>query len=365
MPNTQRGTVVSKIKAKTTPVKKASAKWAPKKVEKPTAYENLYAKLEAKKRKLQQEVNKLNAELREPSTNVDKSAQNAGQIEEIAEHNDDPIEFSVDSNVNANSAIAKFQENDCFVEMEEEGVNKEFPIPSEDEQEDSELFEPAVNNNAIVEFKAQGHILDNSSKQTTMQLEQHESEPGAAALNLEQSFALLQSFMIQKRLLSEEELSEFMQSGGKKVPREGTKHKSEQQKKFNWSKKRGSGSSDSEITVYQWAVPISNDRTIVNQFNKTDDKINEFILQVRVESQENQKISTSLEEFMDTSDEYDCFSGAQLGTSADPAYGTTPRKTTEEHALEIICNVEKSKAQMYLVPCKHEVLYIEKIDQDY
>ena len=96
------------------------------------------------------------------------------------------------------------------------------------------------------------------------------------------------------------------------------------------------------------------DRVVVNQHNKTDDKINEFISQVKAESQENRKILTSLEEFMDASDEYDCFTGAQLGTSADPAYGVTPRKTTEEHAPEIICNAEKSKAQMYPVPGKQK-----------
>ena len=162
------------------------------------------------------------------------------------------------SNINANSAVAKFQDDDCFVEMEVEGVNKEFPMPSEDEQEDGKLFELAVNNNATVEFEAQGHILDNGGKQTTMQPKQHESEPRSAPANLEQSFMLLQSFMIQKGLMSEEELSEFMQSGGKEVPREGIKCKSEQQKNSAGpaTKKRGSGSSDSEITVYQWAVPI-------------------------------------------------------------------------------------------------------------
>ena len=75
------------------------------------------------------------------------------------------------SNINANSAVAKFQDDDCFVKMEVEGVNKEFPMPSEDEQEDGKLFEPAVDNNATVEFEAQGRILDNGGKQTTMQLE--------------------------------------------------------------------------------------------------------------------------------------------------------------------------------------------------
>ena len=200
----------------------------------------------------------------------------------------------------------------------------------------------------------------------TVLLEQHENEPGESSTNLEKSFALLQHFMIQKRLMSKDELSEFMESGGKELPKGGTKRKSELQRKPAGpaSKKRGSGSSNSETTVYQRAVPISLDGTVVhtNQSNKTDEKINEFISQVRVESQENRKISTSSEEFMDTSDEYDYFSGVQLGTSE---FGATPRKTTEEHAQEIICNAEKAKAQMYPVPGKHEVLDIAKMDQNY
>ena len=202
-----------------------------------------------------------------------------------------------------------------------------------------------------------------------MLLEQHKNELGESSTNLEKSFALLQHFMTQKRLMSKDELSEFMESGGKELPKGGTKHKSELQRKPAGpaSKKRGSGSSDSETTVYQRAVPISLDGTVVhtNQSNKTDEKINEFISQVRVESQENQKISTSSEEFMDTSDEYDYFSGVQLGTSADPEFGATPRKTTEEHVQEIICNAEKAKAQMYPVPGKHEVSDIAKMDQNY
>ena len=126
MPNTRRGTALSKVKAKTSPAKKASAKQTPKKVGKPTAYAHLYAKLEAKKRKLG-----------EPSTNVNQPILHSQQGGEIVDHNgglNDPIESSLQSNANSNSAIAKFQEDDCYVKIEVEGVNNEFPSPSEDEQ---------------------------------------------------------------------------------------------------------------------------------------------------------------------------------------------------------------------------------------
>ena len=138
-------------------------------------------------------------------------------------------------------ALAKFQEDDCIVEMEVEGINKEFPY-CKDEQEEGELAEESSNNNATVGIKdSQGHFKGDVNKPATSVPGSSENGPTGGNPNLEQSFTLLQSFMIQKGLMTEE-LSEFMETGGK-TP--GSKNKSGVQPKGNKI------ASDSETTIYQ------------------------------------------------------------------------------------------------------------------
>ena len=120
-------------------------------------------------------------------------------------------------------------------------------------------------------------------------------------------------------------------------------------------------------------MPI--DKVLDNVNNTTgvsEDKINEYLTQIREGNFQTThvkcKISSSSEEAIYTSDEYDCFVGgaANPGGSNNLDYSMEPRKSTEDHAAEIICNEEKSKAQMYAVPGKSDENFdIAKIDQDY
>ena len=128
------------------------------------------------------------------------------------------------------------------------------------------------------------------------------------------------------------------------------------------------GDSSSEITVYKMAVRISGEQ------EKNKDKIEKFINNIRIENAngESCNISTSSEEFMDTSEEsevnqiheYIAGSSAVPRKSADLGCSMEPRKTPEDHAAEIIKEAEKSKARMYKVPGR-SALSISQIDEDY
>ena len=97
---------------------------------------------------------------------------------------------------------------------------------------------------------------------------------------------------------------------------------------------------------------------------------------MRASDSASRKISSSSEE-MDTSEEMKinlnqnliADRGPTAGKSDDPNYGMEPappqpkRVTPEEHANEVICEAEKSKARMYGIPGKETT--IAQMDEDY
>ena len=117
------------------------------------------------------------------------------------------------------------------------------------------------------------------------------------------------------------------------------------------------------MTIYRRAI-----KPAQNQDNA--DKVEQFITNVHQEESNKQKISSSSEDPMDTSDEYDSqtipfFADAAPGCSGDPNFSMTPRKTPEEHATDIIKDAEKGKVRMYEVPGKLVQNNVALIDQDY
>ena len=316
---------------------------------KETAYEQLYNKLQTKRRKLQEEVDNLNTQLNLQRENTSPVAQESERVEPMANF----IRKSQE-NVTTN-----FREDDNIVEMEVEGMNQEFLTSEDDETE----CEDSSNNNVTISNSVQGHLHSNRDKQAGLP-DTHESEQSDE--ELKQSFIMLQSLLIKKGMMSEEEMSGLIQGGSPNQAKPAGKEKQVLQKGDAANKGKGKQTAKeqpSEVTVYRKAVK----QIGVSGNEQTDmgNKIIEFISQIRQEGDGNRNVSTSSEEMMDTSDESDFIVGAEPepGCSSDPAYGMEPRKTTEDFAEEIIKEGEKGKPQVYSLLGKSADTNL--IDQDY
>ena len=133
--------------------------------------------------------------------------------------------------------------------------------------------------------------------QPTCSMAAAEQDVPVSNSNLEQSLVHLQSFMVKKGLMTEDELQEFMVS--EEQPKNpatlsgGTEKSSKGKKDLQHTPKSHADvalnchNSPSKVTVYQRAVP-----------SVVADKVGQFLQQVR------QKISSSSDD-MDTSDEAD------------------------------------------------------------
>ena len=176
--------------------------------------------------------------------------------------------------------------------------------------------------------------------------------------NLEATFALMQSFMLQKGLLdnkmTEREIKEFLQ-------KETSKKTIDQHDK---------GDASSEITLYKRAVPINSGREI--SFNpELDQQIDQLLNQTRLQAGEKHNTSSSSEDFIDTSDENiqvdnnsQYISDMTEKTQPKPA---TPKRvannlSTEGNAAKMIQEAEKARATMFEVPGKYNT---SQIDEDY
>ena len=341
---------------------------------KQTAYERICAKLEEKKCKLQQEVQ----DLEEKLANGSDEASQVSSTKRTDE--DESMEVNEQENINNDPEItfARFREEDSYVEMEVEGINKEFM--SEDEQEENEAVQADSNNNAAVGRieGTQGRCYGADGKQINLP-DGDEVSPGRES-NVDQSFAVLQNIMISKGIITEGELADLLQTGdgfsvgntGQTKTPQKRKERAENTRsdvRVPPAKRKGnSNASASEATVYQRVVKQVRNSLQPNQ--KDSNKINEFLALIRKDNEKqcSRKFSSLSEEMMDTSDECDLFSGSvQAGRSADPNYSMTPRKTPEENAEEIISDSERNKPVMHEVPGKFTLFSTDtyKIDENY
>ena len=103
----------------------------------------------------------------------------------------------------------------------------------------------------------------------------------------------------------------------------------------------------SEVTIYKKAV-----QQLTPQMSEQIDKfINEARLNAVNFTGEGRKVSTSSEEFMDTSDESDVLNG-QFSIPDPQEVANKPEKTLEGKADDMIREAEKSRVRLYDVPGK-------------
>ena len=206
---------------------------------------------------------------------------------------------------------ARFLEDDHYVDMDVTGLREDFPSEEEEEGEidsgseiESDDNHESQNNNATVEIEQ--NLSAKGSKDASQLLSRKRpSNTGRAACeddgsvlhfsntdpsgnplcdyaktkdndninsNLEVTFALMQSFMLQKGLLdnkmTEREIKEFLQKEtGKKI-----------------IDQRDKGDASSEITLYKRAVPINSGREI--SFNpELDQQIDQLLNQTRLQGE--------------------------------------------------------------------------------
>ena len=212
--------------------------------------------------------------------------------------------------------------------------------------------------------------------------------------------------------MREDKLKEFMESDGKQEPsssgiskpdkrtstcatnnsKEQNKHSGLCQKSCPTTVRKVNDETDgnSEVTIYTRAVPmvgqLNNDAPENVRYSVVE--IEKFLCNMRNGKEVvNRKVSTSSEEMMDTSDECELtevdnrnfcvVTGKETEVevsvkpwcSDDPAYAARampqwPTKTPEQHADDVICNAECSKAGMYQVPGRSQSI-TACIDEDY
>ena len=247
-----------------------------------TAYEQLLRKVNDKKRKLQSEVDTL----------ADQGNAGTGKTKKKAKMDRMPLALS-----SKEVAIAQIQEDDTIMEIEvTKTQQEEFPSQSEDNEdweseiEDREMTED-LNNNASMAVDAQGHL--SAERSIDAQLVMFEPQPTCSTATVEQgtpssnsklkqSLVRLQSFMVKKGLMTEDELQEFMVSGEQQQPRtpavnaEVAVKMSKGKSDLHHTPKNNAEvvlichNSPSEVTVYQRAVP-----------SVVADKVGEFLQQAR------------------------------------------------------------------------------------
>ena len=179
----------------------------------------------------------------------------------------------------------------------------------------------------------------------------------------------MQNLIVEKGLISAEELSTLLQDPTSQTPprkcetpKDRTKkNKAETGKDNNC---QNSIASSSEVTIYKRAV-----RQIAPEF---ETQIESFIADVRKNGNAkekidttplSQKVSTSSEEMLDTSDENGL--NNQFHTFTVGAMAQAHDKTPEQRADDFIRESKKNKATMLQVPGKVTGRDIIAIDNDY
>ena len=179
-----------------------------------TAYERLLRKVNDKKRKLQDEVAELNTKVAKKTGQADK-----GIVEEeqpVAASNATNTELQLIALSQEGDQIdttVQFIEDDNYVDMSAEGLLTDFQSEVDSEVEEDTAEESLINNNAVIGETAQGCCQGSSSVAVMQLLDRNESNPGHVAFDemensgeltqkrnssVEQSLAMLQSFMIKK-----------------------------------------------------------------------------------------------------------------------------------------------------------------------
>ena len=374
MPNTRNKT------AKTTK-KVVVANVPPAKMDEPkeTTYERLLNKVKERKRSLAEEVGELESQVNEGTArNTPKKGRTVKTSAKQAKRKGAQDSNGQETNI---TASAQFIDDENIVDMEVEGINNEFL--SKEELEEGQIKAESSNNNATVsnKLRVQGRNLDNDVNTVCGRPRFADSEPRTN--KLEQSVTMLQNFLLKKGLMSEGKLAELMGEDAEQL--DGTT-KQDKLGKGNDKNKKGKRKGEtcetdlaSEVTIYKRAVELEKGKD--GGASKQQDKINQFIANVRnntaIPVSGEQKLSSSSDEMMDTSDEREntqlsnYFAGevitmAMPGRSDDPDFGMEPepRKTPEDHAAEIIKSAERSKARMYEVPGRSSIS-VSKIDEDY
>ena len=362
-----------------------------------TAYEQLVIKVNENKRK-RGAVN--------TPTSKGKRSKKGKQLDEVA-----AVANMANIVEDANTAEARVFEDDNFMDIRvTDDQSKEFPSQSEEESEsesegemDQFREESSKNNNATtLNVRSLSATVD-----AAMALPQSiEMEPGKICdegpststvtgntrndRNLEQTLNLVQAFMLQKGLidksLTEEEMQDFISSGGmpevtsEKVPKQDSKKSSVKGKKRVSNKATGENirnmprvsflpePNNSETTIYKQA--ISQDKPSM------DCQIEQFISQVRNDTLQ-RKVSSSSEEFMDTSGESvhamildtSVIAGAAGGIQDESHKGIGSQEQTANSELQanyIIKEAERSKAHLFDMPGKNPLFRsTTEMDEDF
>ena len=345
-----------------------------------TAYERLFAKVQENKRKREAAQDSA-----APST--PKRGAKSAKLKEVKlpQPSQPPL------------AVARFSEDDNYVEMEvrEEQDKEDFPTPSEEEgniSDDGEILEltnsQQSNNNASITV-AQRHSTERSSGAvSTKQLNTEQlpscpevqpststnvrDKPSATDANLSRTVTMLQEILLKKGVMTNEEMSLIMDENGSTTQTQTNTEKepiavaSEKQPGPIKHNKKGkvmskgrdvnSLASSSEVTIYR--------RAVQQVAPKIESRIDQFINEARQMSEQQKdqqrKILSSSDELMDTSDEIELITGANTNlfpfavnqSEPEPQQRAYKEKTLEEKANETIREAEQSRAQLLDIPGK-------------
>ena len=164
--------------------------------------------------------------------------------------------------------------------------------------------------------------------------------------------------------MSKEEI-EALVLNGTAVAENKTQSKDEQAKRGKKSSPNFPTIGSSSIaTIYKKAVPIVEQKNV----SSVEDQVDNFLANVWEETTQNRKVSTSLEEMMDTSDEMEQHNGDQINSflAAEKQQNeVTKRDDPEEQAEKIILEAERSRARVMDVKGKNFDTDVTLIDQDY
>ena len=324
---------------------------------------------------------------------------------------------SMKSNPKKTKAI--FREDDNFVEMLVENVQKEFPTSSEEENnreedglsdnQDNWTEQTGRNNNATLDKSSSERIAQaemmRMERSTSTQAEQLPGiiDEGPSTSTgyrgpvtnqpnqqnedrMMKQMSLMQNFMIKKGIITDEELQSLLDESmtdeaelqaNRQVPEtlaravekpKKPKEKSQHRSEGKGESVNGQGST-SEVTIYKRAV-----RQIAPQI---EDQITDFISEIRGQdvqdtSEPSRKVSSSSEELMDTSDEspnnFQSFVAHRQPNFDDQDQEMEVEKSVEEMTRERILDAEKNKPVMYEVPGKSNIVLSDNtlaMDNDY
>ena len=304
-------------------------------------------------------------------------------------NNKQPSTSDPKENLESQETAASFEDESMILEMEVMvAADSEFP------EEEIQFEDRSVNNNATVGIKrsslsaAGSHGMTLTTQQQLLGLK--DVNPDS---DLQQTFALMQNFMLKKGLInstmSQQEMQEFMEvqlTGDRETLDSGNKgdaavninrrQAADQEIQGEAGKSKGQGrnstSCSSEITIYK--------RVVRSLDPNLETQLDDLLGKVRAENASKRKVSYSSDENMDTSDEtigavsneLNLVDKPQLGRSADPAYAMEPQqnllregKSTDEQANDIVKEAEHARAHMFEVPGELASLNVSVMDQDY